>query len=375
MSKRSVLILNHSYKSPFKELDIQYARLFSPDRYAVTIAYLTGQGTSEEIARYPDYDIIFLNLRKKDIRRLKLRAIRKLGTLCRERRFSVAICHRYKPTYIVFWATRKRPIPILVSVMHDFLTLQRLSHKLFVYFFLRHRFVFAGVSDAVRDDIYRDGWGLAPDQAITLPNSIDLPETDSLQLDRDSARQKLGVASEDFVLGTVGRLHPVKDHTTLIEAFALAADCRPHLKLVIVGDGSLENSLRDAIAQRHLEKHIILTGFIPEASRLMRAFDVYISSSRKEPFGLVLLEAMAADLPIIATAVDGVPQVMGNCGSLVPPEDPEALATAIRKYCLLSTEESTDLKRRSRRRLEENFTTDKFRQAFWRQFSRRGLEP
>ncbi len=373
--KRTVLILNHSYKSPFKELDIQYARIFNPAKYIVTIVYLTGKPSDKETEALGDYDTIFLDLRKKDIRNLKLRAIRELRSLCHERRFSVAICHRYKPTYIMSWIARTYRIPFLISIMHDFRTLHRLSHKIFVYFLLRHQFVFAGVSDAIRDDIYRDGWGLQRDQVITLPNSIDVPETMRKQLDRYTARKELNLSPEAFIIGTVGRLHSAKDHRTLVNAMALAIECRPDLQLVIIGDGALEDTLRRAIANHRLEGRVVLAGFVPEASRLMRAFDLYVSSSRKEPFGLVLLEAMAADLPIIATAVDGVPQVMGDCGRLVPPEDPVALAKAIEAYCLRSPEELTALGRLSRRRLDDNFTTEKFHQAFWRYSTRQGLEP
>jgi len=373
--KRTVLILNHSFKSPFKELDIQYARIFNPANYLVTIVYLTGKPSDKETETLREYDTIFLDLRKKDIRNLKLRAIRDLRMLCHERQFSVVICHRYKPTYIMSWIARTYRIPFLISIMHDFRTLHRLSHKIFVYFLLRHQFVFAGVSDAIRDDLYRDGWGLQRDQVITLPNSIDVPETMRKQLDRYSARKELNLSPEAFVIGTVGRLHSAKDHRTLINAMALAIECRPDLQLVIIGDGTLEDALRRAITQHRLEGRIVLAGFIPEASRLMRAFDLYVSSSRKEPFGLVLLEAMAADLPIIATAVDGVPQVMGDCGQLVPPEDPMALARAIEAYCLQSSEELAALGKFSRQRLDENFTTEKFRQAFWHYFARRGLEP
>jgi glycosyltransferase involved in cell wall biosynthesis len=375
MPKRNVLILNHSYKSPFKELDVQYARLFNPDRYAVTIVYLTGNASLEEVADNFAYDTIFLNLRKKDIRNLKLRAIQELRSLCHEKSFSVAICHRYKPTYIMYWIARTCRISILISIMHDFRTLRRLSHKFFVYFFLRHRFVFAGVSDAIRDDLFRDGWGLKRDQVITLPNSIEVLETVKKQLDFKTARKQLHLSADAFVLGTVGRLHPAKDHMTLIHAMSIAIKYRPDIQLVIIGDGALEDTLRRAISQHCLEGRVVLTGFIPEASRLMRAFNLYVSSSRKEPFGMVLLEAMAADLPIIATAVDGVPQVLGDCGSLVPPEDPVTLAEAIKRYCLRSPEELIALGRLSRRRLDENFTTEKFQQAFWQYFARRGLEP
>ena len=375
MPKRTVLILNHSYKSPFKEIDIQYARIFNPANYLVTIVYLTGKPSEKETETLREYDTIFLKLRKKDIRNLKLRAIRELHSLCHERRFSVAICHRYKPTYIMSWVTRTCPIPFLISVMHDFRTLNRLSHKLFVFFILKRQFIFAGVSDAIRDDLNKDGWGLKREQVITLPNSIDVSETTRNQFDRKTARKQLNLSPEAFVIGTVGRLHPAKDHLTLIHAMALAIECRPDLQLVIIGDGALEDTLRRAIAQHCLEDRVVLSGFIPEAFRLMHAFNLYVSSSRKEPFGLVLLEAMAADLPIIATAVDGVPQVMGDCGELVPPEDPAALAKAIKGYCLLSPEELTALGRLSRRRLEEKFTTEKFHQAFWQYFRQQGLEP
>ena len=375
MPKRNVLILNHSYKSPFKELDVQYAKLFHPDRFTVTMAYLTGGADSEEVVFSSPYDTIFLNLRKKDIRRFKVRAIRKVRALCEERNITVSICHRYKPTYIMAWVARSCRIPYLISVMHDFRTLNRLSHKLFVYWRLRHQFVFAGVSDAVRDDIYRDGWGLRRDQVITLPNSIDLPETEARQLDRETARRQLNLPEDAFVLGTVGRLHPAKDHLTLINAMALAACGRPGIRLVIIGNGPLEESLQEEIQRHRLDNHIKLTGFIPEASRLMRAFDVYVSSSGKEPFGMVLLEAMAAGLPIIATAVDGVPQVMGDCGCLVPAGDAQTLAEAITAYSKKPSSELFDLGRVSRQRLQDNYTTEHFRDTFWELFSARGLLP
>lgn len=374
-AKRNVLIVNHSYKSPFKELDVQYARVFNPDRYAITIVYLTGTPSPDEIADVYPYDTIFLKLKKKDIRNLKLGAIRELRALCRKKCFAVAICHRYKPTYIMYWSTRAHRIPILISVMHDFRTLRRLSHKVFVYFFLRQRFVFAGVSDAIREDLYRDGWGLKRDQVITLPNSIEVQETVKKQLNFKMARKLLRLSTETFVLGTVGRLHPAKDHLTLIHAVALAIESGLDIQLVIIGEGPLEDALQRTISHHGLEEHVVLTGYIPEASRLMRAFNIYVSSSRKEPFGMVLLEAMAADLPIIATAVDGVPQVLGDCGTLVPPADSVALAEAIKAYCRKPPEELAALGRLARRRLDENFTTEKFQQTFWHHFTPKGLTP
>ena len=194
-------------------------------------------------------------------------------------------------------------------------------------------------------------------------------------MDRASARDRLGLRAEDFVLGTVGRLHSAKDHLTLIRAVAIAAQDQPDIRLVIIGDGDLASSLQEAIAQYGLEGRVMLAGFIPHAWRLMQAFDVYLSSSRKEPFGMVLLEAMAANLPIIATAVGGVPQVMGDCGQLVPSENPDQMADAIRAYARMSPIERTEVGRRGRKRLEKNYTTEHFRKVFWDFFAQRGLTP
>ena len=90
---------------------------------------------------------------------------------------------------------------------------------------------------------------------------------------------------------------------------------------------------------------------------------------------MVLLEAMAAGLPIIATAVDGVPQVMGDCGCLVPAGDAQALAEAITAYSKKPSSELSDLGRVSRQRLLNHYTTEHFRDTFWELFSARGLLP
>lgn len=369
--KANVLILNHAYKSPFKEIDRQYARAFDPAHFKVTIVYLTG-GPSAEPA---EYETLFLKLKKKDIRTLKIRPIRQLLQLCRERHFVMAICHRYKPAYIMYWVSRFCPIPHLLSVMHDFETLQRLSHKIFVYLALRHQFVFAGVSDAVRDDIRGDGWGLDDDQVVTLPNSLDPQAICGRQLAENDARAVLDMPGNLFVFGTVGRLHPAKDHLTLIRAMARLRDTFPQCRLVVVGTGPLEATLKKEVAQLNLEAVVAFTGYRPDAWRLMRGFDVYVSSSRKEPFGMVLLEAMAAERPIIATAVDGVPQVMGDTGILVPPGDPEHLAEAMRVYHAMDTAHRAAKGREGFRRLQERFATENFRAAFWQYFQPRGLCP
>ena len=146
-------------------------------------------------------------------------------------------------------------------------------------------------------------------------------------------------AGEDvFVIGTVGRLQDVKDQASLIEAFALLCAQRPEqrarLRLAIVGDGPL----REKLAQRARELGVLELVWFPGARNdipeLMRSFDVFALSSIAEGTPVTLLEAMACGLPVVATKVGGIPEVVqdGVNGALVPASNPQALAEALGLY-------------------------------------------
>jgi len=146
-------------------------------------------------------------------------------------------------------------------------------------------------------------------------------------------------AGEDvFVIGTVGRLQDVKDQASLIEAFALLCARRPEqrarLRLAIVGDGPL----RDKLAQKARDAGVLELTWFPGARNdipeLMRSFDVFALSSIAEGTPVTLLEAMACGLPVVATKVGGIPEVVqdGVNGALVPASNPQALAEALELY-------------------------------------------
>ena len=146
-------------------------------------------------------------------------------------------------------------------------------------------------------------------------------------------------AGEDvFVIGTVGRLQDVKDQASLIEAFSLLVASKPEgrarLRLAVVGDGPL----RDRLAQKARDLNVADLVWFPGARNdipeLMRSFDLFALSSIAEGTPVTLLEAMACGLPVVATAVGGIPEVVqdGVNGALVPASDPEALAAALGLY-------------------------------------------
>ncbi len=149
-------------------------------------------------------------------------------------------------------------------------------------------------------------------------------------LDRGAARAALGIPDDGPVAGWIGRLSREKAPDLLVEALGrLGADAP---RGVVVGEGPLTDAARARAAGLGLADRVTLAGRVADAATLMRAFDVLVLSSRTEGTPIVLLEAMAAGVPVVATRVGGVPDVVSDREAvLVPPEDPAALAEAVRQ--------------------------------------------
>jgi len=149
--------------------------------------------------------------------------------------------------------------------------------------------------------------------------------------ERAATRAELGCEAGDVVLICVARFAPQKAHDVLLRAFAAARAAEPRLKLWLVGDDPFGDGRRRAEAVARdlaLGPAVRFTGVRRDVPRLMAASDVFVMSSLWEGFGLVFLEAMSAGLPVLATRVSGVPEVVadGRTGVLVPPAEEDPLA-------------------------------------------------
>lgn len=133
---------------------------------------------------------------------------------------------------------------------------------------------------------------------------------------------------------TIAELHPIKRLDVLIEAITTSIKSHPKLRAVIIGEGSQKASLTQQIQENGLTQHVFLVGSITEAARFLKAADLFILPSKSESYGYVLHEAGLAKLPVIATNVGGIPDIItsGKTGQLISPDSPTELVAQIESF-------------------------------------------
>ncbi|HEX2017210.1 MAG TPA: glycosyltransferase [Solirubrobacteraceae bacterium] len=182
------------------------------------------------------------------------------------------------------------------------------------------------VSESDRRRLIAEG-GMSPDKVIVLPNGVDA----DLGGDGPRARHGLGLGSSDVLVVAVGRLDPAKGFATLVSAFEHVTAAVPQARLLIAGDGPGRDGLKTLVDNHGLSGTVTLLGHRDDVPDLLAAADLAVSSSVSEASPLAVMEYMASGLPIVATGVGGVPELIesGKHGVLVEPSDPRALASAI----------------------------------------------
>jgi glycosyltransferase involved in cell wall biosynthesis len=193
------------------------------------------------------------------------------------------------------------------------------------------------VSEGVRQSFVGRANAGSP-QWHTIRNGIDVDGFASAieEADAETVRRDHGLTSTDTVFLNVGRYVPPKSQLDLVEAMDSLREERNDVHLFIVGGrGPLDTILRERVADYSLEEYVTVTGHVDDIHRYYAAADAFVSSSVGEGLPIVQLEAMAGQLPVIATDIPGVREVVldGETGTLVPPDTPESLATAMQGCC------------------------------------------
>jgi len=354
-----VLQICHCYYPPFLDCARQYSKLFDGTEYKVVTVYLTGE-PSEEVAQATCSDeVIFLGYKSSQVRGLKLKAIAEIRKILARGTFKFCIAHRSKPTYVALLASK---LPV-ISIHHNYDDFGRFTRRLLVNLF-RNRLLLLGVSDSVRDEMRASLPKWPTSQIETLYNRIDVAAVQSQFLSRQAARDFLGLPADSWIVGNVGRLHHDKDQATLLRGFKKALPRLPaNSLLVIMGKGPLEKDLKRLALDLGIAESVVFTGNVPDGKKYFKAFDVFALTSDHEPFGMVLLEAMAAGLPLICSNCGGGAEVVQDIGMLFPLADNDALAVCILNQ--YNERKSINIPK-ILQRLQEHFSDEAVRLRFWK---------
>jgi len=174
--------------------------------------------------------------------------------------------------------------------------------------------------------------GIAPEKVQTIINGVD---TERFHPNgKPGARADYGLAPHQVVIGTVGRLDPVKDQQLLLRAFAELKDRHRDLVLLIVGDGPCREALEALSRDLELGEQCRFLGLRRDVAEIYRLLNVFVLPSIAEGISNTILEAMASGLPVVATAVGGNQELVmpGETGTLAPSQNAQALAAAIERY-------------------------------------------
>jgi glycosyltransferase involved in cell wall biosynthesis len=307
-----VLQICHSYYPPFLDCARQYAALFKDSSFKIVTVYLTGKADAVIAQASASDEVVFLGYSSKQVRGLKLAAIMQIRKLVKSREFAFCITHRAKPTYVALLATH---LPV-VSVHHNYNDYERFTRRILVNFY-RKRLLMLCVSDSVRDEMRRHLKDWRAEQIETFYNRIDVESARQSLVSKKEARHLLGLNEEAFVIANVGRLHKDKDQATLLRGYAQALPQLPENSLLLIlGKGPLEQELKKLAQTLQVMHKVKFAGSVVDARRYFKAFDLFVLTSDHEPFGMVLLEAMVAELPIICSNSGGGAEVVRDFSPL-----------------------------------------------------------
>jgi len=282
----------------------------------------------------------------------------RIAQIAADRGIRLAHCHQYSPFVYGWIAGWRRPALKLIYTEHGRLSDAPPSWKRRAVNPILSRFdgTAVAVSRELRD--YMISARFASEKVQVIHNGIEPGRLPSPE-ERAAARRQLGITDDRFVVMTVARLDPVKDLVGLLDAFARVKVHVPEARLVIVGDGPERQRIEQRAAKADLKGSIIMTGYTANVRSLLPAADLYAGNSISEGISITILEAMAAGLPVVATAVGGTPEVLGpDSGALVPARTPDRLAAAILGLAKDPARRAA-LGRVARRRLETAFTIDR----------------
>lgn len=348
----------------FADLGEQIFRALPAERFETVNAFLRGRPAIGQPESRAERSVYF-EFSDAQLKGMRIRAMWRLFQYCRNERFDVVICNRFKPVNMMLMLNRWLKIPLCIGIAHGFGEYDRAYRRQQTARLVSSAWRFVGVSPAVRQYLLDCRCGFTERNTVAITNAIDIVQAESLQLTRDDARIQLGLEPDVRLVGALGRLVPVKGHIHLVRAFAQIAERYPQAQLAIIGAGREHDRLQQEAERLGLQGRVHLLGFRENALRYVRAFDIWAMPSLAEGLGLALLEGMSGHLPVIASDVPAMlPLIRGAGGIAVTPANVDELSKALDEYLSLGDEQLREKGDQAYRYLKEQHDIDVFRQQY-----------
>lgn len=290
-------------------------------------------GPKEEIGKeIEETKIGFIPLNKLRYNRFSPGIVLELYRLMKKKQIHVVRTHRYRSNLYGRLAAFLAGVPVIIASVHDnYRTDKRPKRRIMNRILSKITDKIVAVSENVKEDIIRYD-SIDPSKIEVIPNGIDVerfnPEKNTADI-----RKEFSLEEDDIVIGFIGRIVPAKGLEYLLNALPYLKEEFKSIKLLIVGEGSLVEELKERAKKNNIFDNILFIGRRRDIPEILASINIFVMPSIAEGLPNALLEAMAMGKPIVTTEVGGIPEIVKNGfnGLLVPPRDTLSLSKAIKE--------------------------------------------
>jgi len=335
-----------------ENLLLNMCRELDKEKFNIVVGYIFGPGTLANQIRRTGVKVVDLTHRGK----IDPLLLFKLFFLIRKERIQIVHTHLVHASIVGRIAAKLAGVKSIVTTRHygyyhkEKSLINWIERKTAVF-----NSNFIAISKAVKEYM-NNREKYKPEKITVIYNAVDLSLFDS------EAPVIISRNKDDFLIGSVGRLHPSKGYDTLLKSMPQVIKEFPSVKLIIIGDGIQKEYLERLCSDLGISQQVIFLGrkTPAEVSGFLKNIDLFVLASNWEGFGLALIEAMSAGKPVVAAKVGGIPEIVedGECGFLVPPGQPRALAEKI-NYLLQNKKLSVEMGKKGRKRAEVLFSLER----------------
>ncbi len=305
----------------------------------------------------------------------RLLFLRKLRRFLRDNPCDILHTHTINGNFFGRIAGRLARVPVLLTTVHSHIIDELKGQKRpSLTDYLRYGIdlalarwcrVLVTVTEAIRRRLI--GHGQPGERIRTIANAVDVSRFRANAEAAAAVRRELGIARDAVVVGTVGRMVPLKNHDVFLRAAALLRERVGGARFLIVGDGPEMQSNRDLARELALDDAVVFTGWRADIERIMPALDILVMCSRVEGLNVTILEAMACSKPVVGTDVLGIRELVsdGEDGLLVPVDDPRALSSAVEELAI-DRGKAARMGARGRLKVERGYSVERLVEAYGR---------